>query len=376
MFALPQQVRSETFSQFVNGLRAEALALGISARTFDSATKGLTVDPSIDRLTKRQPELVKPIGGYIGRRTSGSMLKTGRGRVKQVRRLLTRIEQRTGVDPYVIAAIWGMETGYGGNIGKSDVFRSLATLAFKRYRDDFFRREFFDALLIFQKEGVARSRMVGSWAGAIGQTQFIPSTFRRYAVDFDGDGKRDLWGSRADALGSAANYLADLGWIKGQPWGRPVRLPNGFPRDAVTLDWADWRSFGVTSANGLAFPRTGSATLFFPAGAEGPAFLITANYDIIREYNSSDSYSLSVALLADRLRGGPAVALNWPTDETLNKAQRMEVQRRLAQKGYEVPNRTGRIIKGVRKAIRDFQASIGVVPDGYPDVELLRQLRV
>lgn len=374
LLAAPQLASAESFKQFVASTKADALARGVSEQTFAKATEGLKPDRSIDKLTRRQPELVKPIGGYITRRTSGGLLKAGRGRVEGIGRTLKAVGKRTGVDPYVVAAIWGLETNYGGNIGKSDVFRSLATLGWKGYRGDFFRNELLDAMVILQEEKLPRKRMIGSWAGAMGQTQFIPSTFRKFAKDFDGDGKRDLWKSKADALGSTANYLAQLGWIKGQPWGRPVRLPKSLPRDAMTKSWADWKAAGVKSANGRAFPKAGNATLFFPAGAEGPAFLITANYDIIREYNSSDAYSLSVSMLADRLRGGKSFKLNWPTDKTLNKPQRMKVQALLAKKGYEVPNRTGRIIKGVRKAIRDFQASIGVTADGYPDRQLLRQL--
>ncbi len=372
--ATPSIVFAEPFKQFVANTKSDALARGVTERTFAKATAGLKPDRSIDKLTRRQPELVKPIGGYITRRTTGALLKAGQRKVKSIQRSLKTISRRTGVDAYVVAAIWGLETNYGGNIGKSDVFRSLATLGWKRYRGDFFRNELLDAMLILQEEKLNRKRMIGSWAGAMGQTQFIPSTFRKYAVDFDGDGKRDLWRSKADALGSAANYLASLGWVAGQPWGRPVRLPESLPRDAVTKSWREWKALGVKPVNGRAFPKTGDATLFFPAGVEGPDFLITANYDIIREYNSSDAYSLSVALLSDRLRGGKAVKMRWPTAKTLNKAQRMKVQDLLAKKGYEVPNRTGRIIKGVRKAIRDFQASIGVTSDGYPDLELLRQL--
>jgi len=374
VLTLPQTASAETFKQFLANAKADAMARGVSERTFAKATAGLKPDRSIDKLTRKQPELVKPIGDYITRRTSGGLLKVGRGKAKGIRKTLTAIGKRTGVDPYVVAAIWGLETNYGGNIGKSDVFRSLATLGWKGYRGDFFRNELLDAMLIMQEEKLSRKRMIGSWAGAMGQTQFIPSTFRKYAGDFDGDGKRNLWTSKADALGSAANYLAKLGWIKGQPWGRPVRLAKSLPRDAVTKSWQEWKALGVKTLNGRAFPKAGEATLFFPAGVEGPVFLITANYDIIREYNSSDAYSLSVSLLADRLRGGKAVKLNWPKDKTLNKAQRVKVQELLAKKGFDVPNRTGRIIKGVRKAIRDFQASIGVTADGYPDRELLRQL--
>jgi len=372
--AAPQVASAESFKQFVASTKADAMARGVSEKTFAKATAGLKADRSIGKLTRKQPELVKPIGGYITQRTTGGLLKAGRGKLKGIGRTLKAIGKRTGVDPYVVAAIWGLESNYGGNIGDSDVFRSLATLGWKGYRGDFFRNELLHAMLILQEEKLPRKRMIGSWAGAMGQTQFIPSTFRKYATDFDSDGKRDLWRSKADALGSAANYLAQLGWEKGKPWGRPVRLPKSLPRDAVTKSWRDWKAMGVEPLNGRAFPKTGKATLFFPAGVEGPDFLITANYDIIREYNSSDAYSLSVALLADRLRGGKAVKLNWPKDKTLDKAQRVKVQALLAKKGFDVPNRTGRIIKGVRKAIRDFQVSIGVTADGYPDPELLRQL--
>lgn len=372
--AIGGPVAAETFGSFVSTLKEEAAKRGHGSAAIRQATAGLKADPAIDKLTRRQPELVKPIGGYIERRVGGPLHKTGRTRVKSVRRTLARIEKRIGVDPYVVAAIWGMETGYGGNMGKSDVFRSLATLAWKRYRGDFFRDEFFDALTIMERERLPRSRFVGSWAGAMGHTQFIPSSFLKYAVDFDGDGTRDLWKSRADALGSAASFLKAHGWVAGQPWGYPVRLPKALPRDAATKPWGEWAKAGVKRRDGGRLPRCGEATLFFPAGAEGPAFLITENYDVIREYNSADSYTLSVALLADRLRGGKRIKLDWPTANTLNKAQRMKVQELLAKKGYDVPNRTGRIIRGVRFAIRDFQRSIGVTADGYPDRELLRQL--
>ena len=366
---------AESFSAYVAAIKPDAVKRGITDRTFANAARGLKPDPQMDRLTRKQPELVKPIGGYIERRVNGGLLKTGRAKIKSINRTMKAIEKRYGVDPYVVAAIWGMETGYGRGIGSSDVFRSLATLGWKRYRGDFFRNEFLDALEIYQNEKIPRKQMIGSWAGAMGQTQFIPSSFLKFAVDFDGNGKRDLWRSTADALGSTANYLAKKGWKRGQPWGMPVVLPKSLPRHVITQSWRDWAASGVKAYDGRSFPKSGEATLFMPAGLEGPTFLITDNYEVIRDYNSSDAYSLSVGILSQRLRGRGRFKTKWPTAKTLNKAERMKVQELLTKKGYPVPNRTGRILKGVRLAIRDFQLQAGVVADGYPDKELLRLLQ-
>ena len=366
--------KTTSFQSFVKSMQKDALALGVSKKTFKLATKGLKPDKRINKLTRRQPELVKPIGRYIEARIKGSLISTGRGKVKNLKQTMRRLEKIYGVDPYVVVGIWGMETGYGRGIGNSNPFRSLATLAWKRYRKDFFRNEFLQALVIMQKERRSPKQMVSSWAGAMGQTQFIPSSFRKYAVDFNKDGKRDLWGTKADALASTANYLKQKGWVRGQPWGFAVRLPNKLPKSAITQSWKDWSKAGVKTMSGKRFPKSGDATLFFPAGEEGPVFLITPNYETIRDYNSSDSYSLSVGLIANRLKGDRLLKARWPSIKTLNKAQRMRVQSLLVKKGYKVPNRTGRIIKGVRTAIRDFQMKIGVTADGYPDLKLLKQL--
>ncbi|EFL90321.1 lytic murein transglycosylase [Ahrensia sp. R2A130] len=365
---------AESFSAHVKKLEARAIKAGISKSIVSKATRGLKADPSIDRLTKKQPELVKPIGGYITSRVNGRLVTTGRAKAKANRRLAKNLKKTFGVDPNIVFAIWGMETGFGAGIGKSNVPRSLATLSWKQYRGDFFTKEFVDALRIAEAEKLDPRKMVGSWAGAMGQTQFIPSSFRKFAVDMNNNGKRDLWRETGDALASTANFLASYGWVPSQPWGMPVSLPKSLPRDAATRSWADWAKRGVKASGKRRFPKSGDATMFFPAGAEGPAFLITSNYEIIREYNSSDAYSLSAALVGDRIGGVGSFKPNWPTGKTLNKAERMKVQSRLAAKGFDVPNRTGRIIKGVRMAIRDFQRSIKVTSDGYPDQELLRQL--
>ena len=366
---------AESFDAHLQAVARDARQRGLPQTAIQSALSGLRPDPSIAKLTRRQPEIVKPIGGYIERRANGALFKTGQRAIAKRKRLLADLERRTGVDAHVVAAIWGLETGFGANIGSSDVFRSLATLSHMKYRGTFFRDELIDAIDVMHRERVPRRRMIGSWAGAMGQTQFIPSSFLEFAVDGDGDGRRDPWRSVSDALGSTANYLKAKGWTSGQPWGMAVTLPKGLDRAADTMPWWTWAQFGVRSTHARPFPRSGSATLFFPAGEEGPAFLITQNYEVIRDYNSSDAYALSAALLAERLRGGRRLKLAWPTDRTLNKAERVEVQRRLAARGFKVPNRTGRILRDVRFAIRDFQRSIGVMPDGYPDLTLLRQLR-
>ncbi len=371
--AIPQ-AQAESFSSFVQAMKGDAMKLGVTSRTFNAATKGLKPDPKIGKLTRKQPELVNPIGGYIESRISGHLAKSGRGKVKSIKQTLAKIERTYGVDPYVVAAIWGMETGYGRGIGNSNAFRSLATLGWKRFRKDFFRKEFLHALVIMQEEKLKPKQMVSSWAGAMGQTQFIPSSYRKFAVDFNKDGKRDLWGTKSDALASTANYLKQKGWVRGQPWGYLVKTPKNMVRKAKTQSWSKWAKAGVKARNGKRFPRKGSATLFFPAGAEGPTFLISPNYEVIRDYNSSDAYSLSVGMVANRLRGGKVMKSRWPTVKTLNKAQRKKIQSLLVKKGYKVPNRTGRIIKGVRAAIHDYQVKIGVTADGYPDLGLLKQL--
>jgi membrane-bound lytic murein transglycosylase B len=370
---IPATTFAADMNAFLKSVKPDATKLGISDATFASATRGLTIDPQIERLTRRQPELVRPIGQYIERRV-GSLARSGQGKMRGQRRTFERIEKTFGTDPYVVAAIWGMETGFGGNIGKSDVFRSLATLAAQKYRGDFFRSQFLDALLILETEGLPRSRFVGSWAGAMGQTQFIPSSYISYAVDFDGDKMRDVWRSVPDALASTANYLKEKGWIAGQPWGYAVRWPDGLAREAQTKSWSEWHKIGAKARSGARFPRGGEATSFFPAGAEGPAFLITLNYDVIRDYNSSDSYSLSVALTADRLRGGPAINLKWPSAETVNRDQRLAIQKALRARGHVLSNDAGRITRDVRAAIAIEQRRMGVLADGYPDVDLLRQL--
>ena len=361
------------FPAHVEGLWADAKRAGISRATFDRATKGLTANEKLRRLTAKQPEFSSPVGTYFDKRMSKQRIAGGRKKVRQYRKLLDRIEGRTGVDPYIVAAIWGLETSYGGYIGKQDVFRSLATLTYFGYRADFFREQFVHALTMLERDGIDRADMRGSWAGAVGQTQFIPSSYLEHAVDFDGDGDRDLWRSVPDALGSAANYLKNNGWQADRPWGYPVSVPER-EIDAVTRPWADWAKRGVKRRDGEAFPKDGEATLFFPAGSQGPAFLITENFDVIKSYNQSDAYALVVAMLADRLRGMKPVSLNWPGTPQLPKSKRERLQALMAERGIAVDNRIGRMTPTMRRLVRDLQKEFGLVPDGHGDQELLAKL--
>lgn len=366
--------RAEDFSHFVDKLRLDATAAGISRAVIREGTRGLTPNRKVMSLSKKQPEFLQPVGRYISKRVTKGAIHAGRRKVRKHAWLLEQVEERYGVDRFVVAAIWGLETSYGGYTGKSDVMRSLATLGWSGYRGDFFRKQFLDALYIMQTEKIGRDRMVGSWAGGLGQTQFIPSSYRAHAVDFDGDGRRDLWRSTADALASTANYLVKHGWAPHQPWGFAVSLPSKLPRTAETRQWRAWRSAGVRRRDGGRLPAKGSATLFFPAGSEGPAFLVTGNYWAIRDYNWSDSYVLSVTQLARHFGKRQPVSLDWPRTRPLLKPQRQRIQALLAKLGYKVPNRIGRITADMRDVIRDYQLSRGLVADGHPDEGLLAAL--
>jgi membrane-bound lytic murein transglycosylase B len=268
-----------------------------------------------------------------------------------------------------------METNFGSFTGSIYVVRALATLAFTGYRGTFFRDELLLALQILQRGHVERSAMVGSWAGAMGQTQFMPSSFLKYAVDGNGDGRRDIWRSVPDALASTANYLREHGWNPGLPWGFEVTLPEGFDFRNHRHGFRAWRGLGLRRADGKAFPSSGEATLYVPAGAAGPAFLVTDNYLAIKAYNSSDAYAMGVAHLGDRLVGGKPIQGAWPTEPMLERDQRHEVQRRLAGLGLYEGDPDGKFGTKTREAVRNFQLHRGLIADGHVDSGLLRELR-
>ena len=311
----PTAARAGTFQAFVAGLWPQAHARGVSRATFDAAFSGVTPDLDVMAKTKTQAEFHKTIGEYLATAVSDKRIALGRQKYKDVAPWLAKAEARFGVDRYVILGVWGLETKFGTYVGDHYVIRSLATLAAARYRGTYFRQELLKALVILQEKHIDPAHMMGSWAGAMGQTQFMPSNFKPYAVDFDGDGRRDIWTSVPDALASTANFLKKHGWIAGETWGYEVILPRGF--DAVasggrSTDFRAWAARGITRADGGDMPRSGRASLLRPAGADGPAFLVTPNFRIIKTYNNSTSYALGVALLGDRIAGWGPLRAQWP----------------------------------------------------------------
>ncbi|MCA3627535.1 MAG: lytic murein transglycosylase [Methylobacterium sp.] len=363
---------------FLASLWNEARQRSIRRETFQAALGNFTPDPAIIALTKKQSEFVQPIWSYLDNAISDSRLTRGRSAGERFAGELAAIERKYGVDRRIMLGIWGMETNFGSFTGEKDVFRSLATLALHRYRDDFFREELLVALKMLGDGLADRSAMRGSWAGAMGQTQFMPSSFMKYAVDHDGDGVRDLWENIPDALASTANYLASFGWQPGLPWGMEVNVPDGFNLGSVEgmREFSSWAAAGFTRANGSALPRNGKATLWYPAGIRGPAFLVTENYRVIKRYNSSDAYALAVAHLGDRIAGGGSFRAAWPrNDKRLSPAEVKELQRRLIALGHPLGKVDGRIGELSREAIRRQQTRLGLPADGYPTLALLQKLR-
>jgi lytic murein transglycosylase len=269
-----------------------------------------------------------------------------------------------------------METNYGSFKGGKDVIRSLATLASIRYRGDFFRDELLTALELIQKGHVERSELKGSWAGAMGHTQFMPSSYMKYAVDWTGDGHADIWTSSSDAIASTANYLKGYGWVPGLPWGMEVTLPDGFDHRLDKASFSAFASAGVRRADGNRLPSSGEGRLFYPAGHTGPVMLLTANFDVIKKYNSSDAYAMAVGHLGDRIAGRSAIRASWPTKAPrLDMAATRDLQHRLKALGLYNHDADGRIGTGTREAVRRYQISAGEIADGYPTPALLSKLR-
>jgi lytic murein transglycosylase len=363
----------------VKELRTIATGKGITGDVFDSAFAGVEPDADILKAFDNQPEFTIPIWDYLSGLVDEERVADGRALIEKWAALLARAEEKFGVDRFVIAAVWGVESDYGRIMGKRPLVRSLATLSCSGRRQAFFRGELLATLRIVQSGDIPIDALVGSWAGAFGQTQFIPSTYQRLAIDFDGDGRRDIIHSVPDALGSTAHYLKRAGWITGQPWGYEVRLPPGYAGPAgrrTRQSIAQWSELGIRQADGGALTGTGPAGLLLPSGAKGPAFLVLRNFDAIFAYNAAESYALAIAHLADRLRGAGGFRTPWPTDDPgIGRAQRREVQQRLLDQGYDVGVPDGIVGARTRTAIRAFQASAGLAQDGRAGVRVLQALR-
>ncbi|HEX5508121.1 MAG TPA: lytic murein transglycosylase [Pseudolabrys sp.] len=374
--AQAQEPAPQSFAAFLGGLWPDAQAKGITRANFNLAFKGVTPDPRVIAATKHQPEYGKPFGAYVNALASKRRVADGQQKAKQWSKTFDAIERKFGVERWILLALWGVETDYGTEKDRWDVFRSLSTLAYIGYRHPYFRNELIVALRIMQDEHYPRSKMVSSWAGAMGQTQFMPSNVVDYAVDFSGDGRRDIWANVPDVLGSTANYLHKERWQPGLPWGFEVVVPKGFDYRQSRGSFAEWQKLGVRRADGKGFPK-GDGILFFPAGAAGPAFIVTKNYDVLKEYNNSDAYAVAVGHLADLMHGGAPIHTAWPAgDRQLSRDARIALQKKLASLGHKVNDFEGHIDFDLRDAIRAEQARLGMIPDGNPSASLLGKLGV
>lgn len=371
------------FQRWITGFRGTAAKNGISGTTFDRAFRNVRdVDPEVLEKARYQPEFTAPVWDYFDNRVHEQSVETGRAMARQWKPWLDRIEQRFGVDRHILLAIWSMESNYG-EILKNDkvmrnVVRSLATLA---YADDrrakFARTQLISALRILQSGDIDESHLMGSWAGAMGHTQFIPTSYEHYAVDMDGNGRRDIWNSVPDALATAANLLHKNGWQSGRTWGYEVALPASGKLPNGSLSLAKWQNLGVTRARGKPF-RDGSdmAELKVPDGRVGPAFLMTKNFSVLKRYNNADKYALAVGLLADEIAGYGGLVRDWNRPFTkLSFMEKQELQQRLTAFGYYEGKPDGKIGEGSRSAIKAFQARTGMEQDGHPSMEVLSLLR-
>jgi len=336
--------------------------------------------PRVVELDRAQPEFTRTVWDYLDTAVSAQRVATGQDKLLLLRSEADAAAARYGVPPAIVVAIWGMESNYGGNYGNTPTIDALATLGFEGRREDWARGQLMAALKILQSGDINRPQMIGSWAGAMGQTQFLPSNFLAYAVDADGDGRRDIWGSMADVMASTANFLARSGWQAGQPWGAEVQLPPGFDVGRADTELrqpsAQWAAEGVHTLDGAPLPEFADGALLLPAGARGPAFLVGPNFRAILRYNNSTSYALAVGLLAQRLGGGPGVQAPWPRElAALTRSQLLALQTALNQRGFASGKPDGVMGPATRDGLRRYQRSIGLPADGYPTPDLLQRLQ-
>lgn len=371
-----QELRYANFEQWLKEFRRFAATQGISEATLATALNGVRYRDRVIELDRYQPEFVRPIWEYLDSAASDTRVNTGRERFEENRQTALEMQQRFGVPAEIVVAIWGIESNYGSNFGDFSTIEALATLAYDGRRRDFARGELLAALRIIEQGDISAERMKGSWAGAMGHTQFIPSSFEAYAVDGDGDGHRDIWGSIPDVMASTANYLARAGWQTGQPWGVEVVLPASFDYSQTErLSSAEWSRQGVRALEGE-LPDFESAAIVIPAGAQGPAFVVGPNFRAILRYNNATSYALAVATLADKIAGRAGIQQSWPRGEAaLTRDDVKELQQRLNDAGYGVGGADGVMGPNTREGLRAFQRQQGLTPDAFATQSLLERLR-
>lgn len=383
ILAAPPAFADQGFQNWVRSFKSVARKNGISSSTYDRAFSGITSpDPEVLEKARYQPEFRAPVWDYFDNRVHENSVANGQAMKRKWSKWLKTIEHRFGVDQDILLAIWSMETNYG-EIMKNDkvmrnVVRSLSTLAYAdKRRRKYARGQLIAALKILQSGDIDMRHLTGSWAGAMGHTQFIPTSYQAYGVDIDGNGRRDIWTSVPDALATAANLLRKNGWKKGATWGYEVRLPAGRKFPAGSMSLAKWQSIGVTRVDGRGFPRpSDSAELKVPDGRAGPAFLVVKNFYVLKRYNNADKYALAVGILADQIAGHGGLKRDWNRPFTpLSFAEKEELQKRLLALGYYDGKIDGKIGTGSRAAITAFQKRAGMNPDGHPSMEVLSVLR-
>lgn len=368
---------SQKFARWVDEFSTFARATGIDEATLHMAFDTVRLVPRVIELDQRQPEFTRSVWDYLDSALSKQRISRGQDKLL-LQPEISAIAARYGVPAEVLVAIWGLESNFGSNMGDIPTIDALATLGFEGRRETWARGQLLAALKILQSRDIDRTQMIGSWAGAMGQTQFLPSNFLAYAVDADGDGRRDIWGSVADVMASTANFLARSGWQAGQPWGLEVRLPPGF--DYAHADMRQpasaWADAGVQSMDLTPLPALADSSILLPAGARGPAFLVGPNFRTILRYNNSTSYALAVGLLAQGLAGGPVVQASWPRDlQALTRSQLLALQTALNARGFDSGTPDGILGPATRSGVRQYQRSLGLPEDGYPTLDLLQRLQ-
>ena len=373
------------FQQCLTNLRAQAIASGVTGLTYDRYTQNLTPDYSVIEKLNYQPEFSTPIWDYLSGLVDEERVQLGQQKLAQHREVLNRVAATYGVPAETVVAVWGVESNFGNISGSYPLLQALGTLSCEGRRQSFFRGEFFTTMRILQRGDLTEQQMKGSWAGAFGHTQFMPSTYEELAVDFDGDGRRDLVSSTSDALASTANFLKKRGWQTGMPWGFEVRIPDDMSiggesrRNKKSL--SSWMSRGVVRADGSALIQgnlssSSAAGLMAPAGANGPVFLVFKNFDAIYSYNAAESYALAIAHLSDRLQDNGGFSKAWPTDDAgTSRAERREIQQFLLNKGYDIGTVDGLIGDKSRQAIRQEQIRLGLSPTGRAGQQILAAFR-
>ena len=368
---------SRDFKSWVKHFRGTALSSGISPAVFDSVMQNASYDENVISKDRNQAEFKRQIWDYLDSAVSPDRVKNGRKALSKHRQSLERIEKAYGVGKEIITAVWGLESSYGSRKGNISVINAVATLACDGRRGNLFGKQLIAALKILQSGDTSIDSFKGSWAGAMGHTQFIPTSYEAHAVDFTGDGKRDIWSDDpTDALASTAAYLGNAGWKKGVPWGLEVRVPKGRAFGDTMLTPSEWAKRGVLDISGKPVRNHGKARILQPGGVNGASFMVFANFDVIKRYNNADAYALGVGHLADRIAGGPPIQASWPRGYVpVTFEERKEIQERLKKLGYSLEKIDGIIGSNTRKSIMAFQESSGIQADGFPSQSLLRELR-